>query len=292
MRPSLGFIGAGRVGRTLALAAQAAGWRVAAVSNRSAPGAEEFARDVHGCRAVTDPQQVADEAELVFVTVPDDSIGAIARQVRWRARQSVVHCGGATEVSVLDAAAQAGAQTGGFHPLQLIADPQLALRHMRGCSVAIEAPAPLDATLRALATDIGYRVITLPPGSRTLYHAGCCYGANLLLSLLREASDLWATFGVREEEALAALMPLAQGALATAADKGLARAMAGPFSRGDAGVVAAHLRDIAPLGAEHAALYRLVGQHQLRFAQERGMDPAAVERLRQALGAGASGAAG
>ncbi len=283
MRGSLGFIGAGRVARTLAIAAHGAGWPVAAAASRSPQAAAGLAHDVPGCVAVTTPQQVADAADLVFITVPDDSIGAVAQQVQWRAGQAVVHCSGATEVSVLQAAARTGAQTGGFHPLQLFADAQLALRHMRGCSVAVEAPEPLQATLHALAADVGYRVITLPPGSRTLYHAGCCYAASLLLSLLREASDLWGTFGVPEDDAMAALLPLAQGTMAAAAQKGLAQAMAGPFSRGDAGVVARHVQQVAPLGEAHAALYRLVGEQQLRFAQERGMDPDAVARLRSAL---------
>jgi predicted short-subunit dehydrogenase-like oxidoreductase (DUF2520 family) len=283
MRSTLGFIGAGRVARTLAMAAHAAGWRVAAAASRSPEAAARLAQEVPGCTACDTAQQVADAADIVFVTVPDDSIAAVAKQLRWRAGQGVVHCSGATEVSVLDPAVRAGAQAGGFHPLQLFADAQLALRHMRGCSVAIEAAGPLDESLRALAADVGYRVITLPPGSRTLYHAGCCFAATLLLSMLREASDLWATFGVKEDDALAALLPLAQGTLATAAEKGLARALAGPFSRGDAGVVARHLQHMAPLGEAHAALYRLLGEQQLRFVRERAMDEAAVQRLRDAL---------
>lgn len=283
MRPTLGFIGAGRVARTLGRAAQAAGWQVVATASRSAGAARAMADEVPGCAAHDSPQQVADAAGIVFVTVPDDSIAATAAQVRWRAGQSVVHCSGATEVSVLEAAARHGARIGGFHPLQLFADAELALRHMRGCSVAVEADGDLQANLRTLAADIGYRVITLPPGSRTLYHAGCCYAASQLLSLLREAADLWRTFGVSEADALAAFLPLAQGTLAAAQQKGLAQAMAGPFSRGDAGVVARHVGRIAALGGDHAQLYRLVAQQQLQFARERGLSAEAVERLQDAL---------
>jgi predicted short-subunit dehydrogenase-like oxidoreductase (DUF2520 family) len=283
MRPTLGFIGAGRVARSLARAAHAAGWTVVAAASRSAVAAGVLAAEVAGCSACESPQQVADAAGLVFVTVPDDSIAEVVGQLRWRPGQSVVHCSGATEVAALDAAAQAGAGTGGFHPLQLFADADLALRHMRGCSVAVEAQGELQATLHALAADVGYRAITLPPGSRALYHAGCFCAAPLLLSLLREACDLWATFGVRDQDALAALLPLAQGTLATAQQKGLAPALAGPFSRGDAGVVARHVEAIASLGASHAQLYALLGEHQLRFAQERGVPEATVQRLRSAM---------
>ena len=47
-------------------------------------------------------------------------------------------------VAVLAAAAKQGALIGGFHPLQLFADPATALSNLRGSSVAIEAPEPLD----------------------------------------------------------------------------------------------------------------------------------------------------
>lgn len=283
-KPALAFLGAGRVALTLAQAMAAAGWPVVAVASRSSGSASAFAAAVPGCAACATPQEAADRAELVFLTVPDDHIEAVAAGVRWRAGQAVVHCSGATEVAVLTAAAAAGAQTGGFHPLQLFAEPALALRHMAGCSVGIEAPPALAALLRQLAADIGYRPIALPPGARGLYHAGSCHAASFLLSLLREACDLWNAFGASDEEALAALLPLARGTLAAAAEKGLAGAQAGPFSRGDSGVVQRHLRDVAPLGEEHLALYRALAIQQLTLARERGrLDEAALERLRRAV---------
>lgn len=265
-RPTIAFLGAGRVGRTLAQAFTAAGWTVAAVAGRDAL------------------QATVDAADLVFLTVPDDEIAKVAAAVRWRAGQAVVHCSGATEVAVLAPAAEVGAQTGGFHPLQLFADPELALRHMAGCSVGIEAPPVLEAVLRQLAEAVGYRPITLPPGARGLYHAGCCHSAGFLLSLLREACDLWNSFGVGDQEALAALLPLARGTLAAASEKGLAGALAGPFSRGDSGVVARHLQELSALGEAHVALYRAVAAHQLRLARERGrLDEDALARLATAV---------
>lgn len=264
-RPAIAFLGAGRVGRTLAQAFAAAGWNVAVASRQAL-------------------QQAADAADLVFITVPDDAIAQVASALHWRAGQMVVHCSGATEVAALAPAAAAGALVGGFHPLQLFADSELALRHMAGCSVGIEAPPQLESLLRELAEAVGYRPITLPPGARGLYHAGSCHSAGFLLSLLREACDLWNAFGVGDEEALAALLPLARGTLAAADGKGLAGALAGPFSRGDSGVVARHLRDLAPLGEEHVALYRALAVQQMRLARERGrLDEEALARLAAAL---------
>lgn len=283
-RPAIAFLGAGRVARTLAQALAAAGWPVVATASRTLASAQALAREVPGCTAHADMAQAAERAELVFLTVPDDELARIAKAVPWRSGQGVVHCGGATEVAVLDPAAQRGALTGGFHPLQLFADPAVALQHMDGCTVTIEAPAQLEVVLRAVAGAVGYRAITLPPGSRALYHAGSCFAAGFLLSLLREACDLWNACGIGDEDALAALLPLARGTLATAQEKGLAGAQAGPFSRGDSGVVRKHLREVQALGDAHLALYRAIGPHQLRLARERGrLDAQALAALQAAL---------
>lgn len=205
--------------------------------------------------------------------------------MHWRSGQGVVHCSGATELSVLTQAARQGAQIGGFHPLQLFADPVLALPRVAGSSVAIEASAELLRTLLELAASVGYRPITLQPGVRGLYHTATNYSASFLLSLLREACDLWNTFGVDDKPALDALLPLAHGTLEAAAAKGLAGALAGPISRGDAGVVRRHVADLATASTNAVESYRLIAHRQLRLAKDNGkLSNDDLARLVEALG--------
>ena len=116
----IAFIGAGRLAQTLAAAFHLAGWTVAAVSSRTVHSSNALAKVAGACTVVEDPQKAVDLADLVFITVPDDSIGTVAASLRWNQGHSVVHCSGATEVSVLAAAAGQGAAIGGFHPLQPI----------------------------------------------------------------------------------------------------------------------------------------------------------------------------
>ncbi|MET4576176.1 Rossmann-like and DUF2520 domain-containing protein [Ottowia thiooxydans] len=281
----LAFIGAGRLAQTLAAAFHMAGIEVSAVFNRSRPAADEFVKMAGGRTRICDtPQEAAELADLIFITVSDDAIGPMVRQIEWQQGQYVVHCSGASEVSVLDHAASQGAGTGGFHPLQIFADPSIALPRVAGSSVAIEAEGPLELELARLAAAVGYRVIKLPPGVRGRYHAATNYAASFMLSLLREACDLWNGFGVSDQDALAALLPLTRGTLDAATAKGLAGAMAGPISRGDASVVALHLRELSKLGGDRADFYRSVSLRQLRLAQDKGhLDSAVLERLQAAL---------
>lgn len=265
---SIAFIGAGRLGAALATALSRCGLNVAAVASRNPASAARVATGLAGCTAVELAQ--AAQADLVFLTVPDDAIGALAAQLEWRAGQRVVHCSGATEVSVLDPACRRGALTGGFHPLQIFSDPKRAIDLLPGSTVAIEGPPALEAELTELAGLLQMRALVLPAGARALYHGGASYAASFLLSMLQEAAAIWSGFGIGEEEALQALLPLARGTLEAAAAKGLAGALAGPISRGDVGVVERHLRALEALGPPHAAFYRELTRRQLQLARASG----------------------
>jgi len=278
----IAIIGTGRLGVTLAMALHRQGVEIAMVANRNAASVQQVAAQLGSCRAV-DASEAA-QADLVFLTVPDDALAPLAAQLPWRPGQAVVHCSGATEVAVLQPAADAGAVIGGFHPLQIFSDPSRALELIAGSSVAIEGPPELEVQLQELAALLGMHPIHLPPGARALYHGGASYAASFLLSMLAEAVAAWRSFGVDEAQALQALLPLAQGTLAAAASKGLSAAVAGPVSRGDAGVIARHLAAFEALGPEHAALYREMTQRQLALVQAtQRLSDEQAERVRRVL---------
>lgn len=281
--PRIAFIGAGRLGQTLARALAGAGHAVVAVASRQAASAQSLAARIPGCQALSAEAAVA-AADLVFLTVPDDALATVAQSLPWRADQAVVHCSGASELSVLSAASAAGAQVGGFHPLQIFSDPERALHLLAGSVVAIEAEPPLLTRLQGFAQRLAMQPLRLPPGSRVAYHAAAGYAASFMLSLLDEARQIWARIGLPPEQALQALLPLARGTLQAAEARGLAGALSGPISRGDGGVVSAHLQAMSELGGEHAAFYRQLALRQLDLAVQSGrLDAAALQGLRERL---------
>src|SRR5258705_7527713 len=146
----LGFIGAGRVGTGLAVSFARSGRVVAAVASRSISSARALARRVPGARAASSPQDIADRADLVFLTVPDDAIEAVASGIRWRAGAACVHCSGAGDLDLLAKPAAEGALVGGFHPLRMFGEPGKSF-DMRGCAVAIAGPEALARELERLA---------------------------------------------------------------------------------------------------------------------------------------------
>lgn len=80
---------------------------------------------------------------------------------------------------------------------------------------------------------------------------------------------------------------LARGTVETAAAQGLARAIAGPIARGDADVVALHMRDLMAVNAGNLGLYREVSLRQRRRAREQGrLDDETLSRQEAAILAG------
>lgn len=275
-RPGIAFIGAGRLAQSLAPALAAAGWPVLAVGSRRSESALALAARLPDCQALPMAQAVA-TAELVFITTPDDAIAGTVAALPWRRGQMVLHCSGATALDALDAARAAGALVGGFHPLQIFSDPETARALLAGTSVAIEAEAGLQALLHRLAHDMGMKPFALPPGSRAAYHAAANLAASSLLSMLDEACQVWAAAGLPAEQALEALLPLSRGTLAAAQQRGLAGALSGPISRGDAAVVAGHLQALQAMGPAHAAFYRELSRRQLLLAAQAGRLSAAQQ---------------
>jgi predicted short-subunit dehydrogenase-like oxidoreductase (DUF2520 family) len=282
----IAFIGAGRLGQTLARACSDAGLAVVAVASRHAESAERLAARLPGCRAMTAAEAVA-AADLIFLSVPDDAIAALAATLPWGPDKSAVHCSGATELAALGAAAAAGSQIGGFHPLQIFSDPARALALLAGSAVAIEVSDgahALSADLLELARLLQMEPLQLQPGTRAAYHGAASFAASFLLSLLDEAVQVWAQIGLPPEAALQALLPLARGTLDAAQARGLAGALSGPMSRGDSGVVAAHLQAFDRMGGSHGAFYRELARRQLSLARSSGrLDEAALRALSRLL---------
>jgi predicted short-subunit dehydrogenase-like oxidoreductase (DUF2520 family) len=201
-------------------------------------------------RSRGDAQQIADASDLVFLTVPDDAIAAACRSIRWRS-QAAIHCSGAAELSVLGSAPRAG----GFHPLVMFADPEVAARNIAGASIAVEADEPLLSRLKAMVRALGARVLVIPKGARAAYHAGAHYAAPFACGLLAEGVEIWRRIGIAPEDALSALISLMKGATEAVAHAGPARAMAGSIARGDLETVKRHVAALEALDIGLARSY-------------------------------------
>jgi predicted short-subunit dehydrogenase-like oxidoreductase (DUF2520 family) len=282
--PKIGFIGAGTVGTALAVRLKEKGYPVIAVASRSKSSADRLAASVPGCKAYDTKQAVADVAELVFITTPDDAIGQVASELKWHPGQSVIHCSGAHSLDALEPAKRDGAQVGAFHPLQTFANVTHAIKNIPGTTFALEADGELLETLKQMSLDLEGSWVKLGAGDKVLYHTAAVFACNYLVTLTKLATDLWQTFGVSKPEATKALLPLLRGTLNNLENIGLPNCLTGPIARGDLGTIRKHLEALEKSAPEILSTYIELGLQTIPVALGKGkIDSKRAEELRQLL---------
>ncbi len=266
----IGFIGAGTTGTALAVKLFQRKCAIVAASSRSISSAERLAGLVSGCQVYSTAQEVADAADLVFITTPDDLIAQVSDEIRWYSGQGVLHCSGAHSIDILDAAKQYGANVGSFHPLQTFATINQAIENLPGSTFALEAEEPLLSELKGLVSLLNGRSVELNSGEKVLYHAAAVFVSNYLVTLVKLASDLWEAFGVSANEATYALLPLLRGTVNNIENVGLPNCLTGPIARGDLGTVSSHLNALEALDSSVSTVYRNLGLQTIPIALAKG----------------------
>ena len=286
-RLRVGIVGAGRVGAVLGAALARAGHYVTGASGVSEESRSRIETLLPGVPRREVDEVVAD-ADVVFLTVPDDAVdelaSGLARLGRWRQGQIVIHCSGTQGLAALDAVTGVGAIPMAIHPAMTFTGTSLDLDRMSGATFAVTAPPAFVPIAQALVVEMGGDPVVVADEARSLYHAALVHAGNHAVTLVAQASAMLAAAGI--EEPARVLSPLIQasvdGALADA--PGAVNTLTGPVVRGDAGTVATH---VAALANDPAALaaYRAMAHAtaDLAFAGGR-LGPAPYAAIIAALG--------
>ncbi|GAF77825.1 unnamed protein product, partial [marine sediment metagenome] len=272
-------VGAGVVGTALAKALARAGYPVVAVTSRSAERRIALADSLPDAHAVETPQEVADAVDLVFLTVPDDSIEPLCGSITW-ASAHAVHSSGVASIDILAAASAQGAAIGVFHPLQTFATASQAEANIPGSPFGIEASSEeLLAILSEMAESLGGTPLVLS-GDKAIYHASAVVASNYIVTLLDVASGLWETLGLSREEGLKALLPLVRGTIENLESVGLPNALTGPIARGDVGTVERHLSALREVAPDVLPVYKELARRAIPIARAKGgLGEEAADRL-------------
>ncbi|QUG99760.1 DUF2520 domain-containing protein [Saccharopolyspora erythraea] len=273
-RLRVGVISAGRVGAVLGAALHRAGHQVVAVSGVSAASlrrAEELLPGV----PVLPPDDVAAQADLVLLAVPDDAIAGLTRGLvatgSLRAGQIVVHTCGAHGADVLSAATEIGALSLALHPAMTFTGRAEDVERLATACMAVTASGEDEAgwsVAEALALELGMEPVRVPEQARRLYHAALTHGANHLITLVNDCADLLRDAGVEIPDRVMA--PILSASLDNALRFG-DRAITGPVMRGDAGTVRAHLAALNDDDPDAVPGYRALAKRTAERAVRSGV---------------------
>jgi predicted short-subunit dehydrogenase-like oxidoreductase (DUF2520 family) len=267
---TLGFIGTGKVGCSLALKLSEKGYPVVAVYDKNQTSARNLAKSIKGCHAVGSSQDVANSAGFIFVTTTDAEIASVIAEVKWHEEQSVVHCSGADSVAILEPAKKCGAQVGIFHPLQTFPNVEQAVKNMAGSTFTLEAEQLLLDKLKDMVTALGGHWMELRENGRIAYHAAAVIVSNYLITLIKLATDLWQTFDIPPEQVIQALLPLIRGTIDSLDTVGIPQCLTGPIARGDAHIIERHLKALEESAPNLIAIYRELGLQTIPLALAKG----------------------
>jgi predicted short-subunit dehydrogenase-like oxidoreductase (DUF2520 family) len=217
-------VGRGRVGGSLARAAEATRIEVRVAGHDEIAAATE-------------------RAGAVLLCVPDAAIAAAAADVP-EGPAFVGHVSGAGTLNLLAEAAARGARAFSLHPLQTFASGDTPVEGTPAAIAGSDREALSFA--RQLAEVLGMRPFEVAEEDRSAYHAAAAIASNLLIALEESAAELLARLGTDEAREL--LAPLVLRTAANWAELG-PRALTGPIARGDQTTVDGHraaLRERAP----------------------------------------------
>ncbi|MEX0874685.1 MAG: Rossmann-like and DUF2520 domain-containing protein [Actinomycetota bacterium] len=276
-RPTVSIVGCGRVGGAIGLALRAAGYEITAVWSQSRAGRQRAHRLLDA--PVLEPAAVAAAGDVVFLSVSDDAIADMAKQIAPGVRKGkyVVHTSGGVSVSTLQPALRAGAHVGSIHPLQTIPDAVTGAEALRGAAVAVTCEPKDRQALHRIARAWGGQPFVLSDEDKSIYHAAAIFASNYVVSTLWAATELLRSIGIRTPAPL--LEPLVRTSVDNFFATGPAKAITGPVVRGDTGVVRRHIADLKkadhPTGDRIRSTYRSLARLTAALA---GTDPDVIEK--------------
>jgi predicted short-subunit dehydrogenase-like oxidoreductase (DUF2520 family) len=252
----IGFIGAGKVGFSLGRLMAARGVELSGYASRTFASAGEAATFTKS-RAFVNAISLVASSDVVFVTVPDDAIGAVWLEIAAPASgealsgKVVCHTSGFLSSEVFSGARELGCLAASLHPLMAVPDRLESWGLLAEALYAAEGDPGAIAVLGPLCDTLGVKYGVVGKEGKALYHCAASLVSNCAVALAFMGESAFAYLGLGDSvPGLWGLMVRNAGSVAA---RGPAAALTGPVERADAGTVKAHL---AALGGDDRELYR------------------------------------
>lgn len=243
----IGFIGAGKVGTTLAKAFVERGLTVTGFFSRT-PDSAIFSAEFTKTKAFDRLASLVAESDTIVLTVPDDAIKLMIKSLETLPLKckTICHTSGVYSIDeILPHRERLGACGIGLHPLYPIHDKVSVWHTIHEATFTLEGDREPVTTWQHTLTNLGFTVKTIEPQHKAAYHAAASIACNFTCALLEQSLRLMAKSGFSEREALDALRPLLEANLAHLLASGPQTALTGPIERNDIGTVTKHLHALA-----------------------------------------------
>lgn len=265
---SIGFIGAGRVGFTLGRFFYEKKLNVSGYYSKTFENACDAA-DFICSKSFKTIKELADESQIIFVTVPDSCIRDVYAELKACDLKNKIlcHCSGALSAKVFDGADKFGAWAYSVHPVFAISDKKNAYKDISKAFFTVEGDKEKMHVMETLLKHLGnaYQIISAEHKSK--YHASLVMASNLAVGLYHMSLEMLKECGFSDENAQNAVNPLFLNNAENICQKGCSSALTGPVDRKDLKTVEKHLSVIEDANAKQ--LYKLLSGEIMKIAAEK-----------------------
>lgn len=277
---TLGIVGAGNVGVTLAILAQRTGqYEVVLGARNSVETAASLL--ALGVKLPVVSLAEAARSDLVLLTVPDSAIRSVCDSLskEFQAGSVVAHCSGALTSDELSGAGDSVVAS--MHPLQTFPDVSDSLGRVAGTYCYYEGDDGALPAVIALAERVGMQPVVIKKSAKTLYHASAVMACNYLSALMDASLELAEAAGVQRETMWHSLKPLVRATMDNIDTQGVEKALTGPIVRGDAITVKNHLDALSnrEVSDKLLPIYTALGTQAIDLAKRSERTPAAKLEL-------------
>jgi len=270
-KSQVSIIGTGRLGTTLAVALAGSGYTIRSLVSRGVQSARKAARLLDADVQVLAAKQLRTliDADLFLITVPDDQIAAVGRELSEinADRKVALHTSGALSSEVLAPLREKGWHTGSIHPLMSVSAVHDA--HLEGAFWSVEGDRSALRLGKQIVRDLSGKSFSIRTEDKPLYHAAAVMVSGNVVALFDVAREMLGECGLDRKTARAVLLPLIASTVRSLETKSPEESLTGTFSRGDVETVKRHLAALKNKElAEALDLYRLLGQRSLKLTKE------------------------
>ncbi|MBI5779199.1 MAG: DUF2520 domain-containing protein [Planctomycetes bacterium] len=265
-------------------------YKVVGVWDRKLNNARQATRFIgNGARIYRDKAAAVQPADIIFITTPDGAIQDVCRAIFSGGRiyrdKIVIHCSGSQPSDILKSAMQHhNVHIASLHPMQTFANKPETVRSFKGTYCAYEGQRKAMPIVRNIISALGGKPVEIKAKDKTLYHIGCVFASNYLVTLIKASQDFMRKCEFKDKDILQAIRPLVDSSIKNIMTIGPASALTGPISRGDVLTIKNHLKAIRKNMRHYLPLYRELGRHTVWIAlDKKSINKSQGRRLKRGL---------
>ena len=260
-----GFIGAGKVGCSLGKYLSQK-YEISGFFSRNSVSAEK-ASEIAGGNAFESPAQLAENSDIIFLTVPDGLIAETWEKYKELFCGKIIcHCSGTLSSEIFEDSQVYNVKTCSVHMFQAVSDKENSWKLLKNSVFTVEGNA--RQTLKNMLVSLGNEVQEIDADKKTLYHLSAVFSSNLVTGLLYSAEKMLEQCGFSEQTAEKAICSIALGNISNINKQGIVNSLTGCVERNDTETLVRHLAELEKINRERE-IYRLISKSLTEIAEQK-----------------------